>query len=184
MQSFLGAFAFSRTLRDLTVRKRRGKTVLGRQADWEVLYGDEDGLGTSSNPARWNPDANPLKESSQNPIFSRKDTKDLFQWRIRNLPYPQETYSVQVEEEGSSSGSGNKIVVRTSNKKYFKRFEIPEMDRLKLPLKEGALTWHHGNNTLVISYAKPVVVMQAEEREYEETRRIRPQEGDVDCKQQ
>jgi hypothetical protein len=160
------------------VRKRRGKTVLGRQADWEVLYGDEDGLGASNSAARWNPDANPLKESSQNPLFSRKDTRDLFQWRIRNLPYPQDTYSINVEAES------NKIVIRTSNKKYFKRFEVPEMDRLKLPLNEGALTWYHGNNTLVVSYAKPGVVMQAEAKEYEETRKIRPQEGDVDCKQQ
>ena len=112
------------------------------------------------------------------PLFSRKDTRDLFQFRVRNLPYPQETYSVQVDPDQ------RQIVIRTTNKKYFKRFDIPEMDRLKLPLSDNSLTWHHSNNTLVVSYAKPSLVMQAEAKEYEETRKIRPQEGDVDCKQQ
>ncbi len=35
------------------------------------------------------------------------------------------------------------------------------MDRLGLPLSSGVLAWHHANSTLVISYAKPAVVMQA-----------------------
>mmetsp|Transcript_43395 Transcript_43395/g.130146 ORF Transcript_43395/g.130146 Transcript_43395/m.130146 type:complete len:195 (-) Transcript_43395:285-869(-) len=162
---------YDATTGELLVRKRRGKTVLGRQADWEYLVGDA--------PQRFDPEGSSLRESSQNPIFTRKDTRDAFQWRVRNMPYPRDTYSVAIDH------GARKIVIRTSNKKYFKRFEIPELDVLKMPLADGALTWAHANNTLLISYAKPAAVLQAEATEAEQTRQIRPQQdGDVDCKQQ
>lgn len=45
------------------------------------------------------------------PVFTRTDTKSAFQWRVRNLPYPQDTYSVTVEV------AERKIVIRTTNKK-------------------------------------------------------------------
>jgi DPCD protein family len=45
------------------------------------------------------------------PQFTRRDTERSFQWRIRNLPYPADTYAVTVDEEKQQ------IVVRTSNKK-------------------------------------------------------------------
>ncbi|KAG1666950.1 hypothetical protein FOA52_004233 [Chlamydomonas sp. UWO 241] len=157
---------------ELLVRKRRGKTVLGRQANWEYLVGDA--------PEPWNPEGSTMRESSQNPAFSRKDTRDAFQWRVRNLPYPPDTFAVTVEAEARS------IVIRTSNKKYFKRFNIPELDVLSLPLAEGALTWAHLNNTLLVSYAKPAAVVAAEAKEAEDTRKIRPEQaGAVEgCKQQ
>lgn len=41
----------------------------------------------------------------------RKDTLSSFQWRIRNLPYPEEVYSVSVEKEQRC------CVIRTTNKK-------------------------------------------------------------------
>lgn len=41
----------------------------------------------------------------------RKDTLTSFQWRIRNLPYPKEVYSVSVEKEQRC------CVIRTTNKK-------------------------------------------------------------------
>lgn len=41
----------------------------------------------------------------------RKDTLTSFQWRIRNLPYPKEVYSVSVEKEQRC------CVVQTTNKK-------------------------------------------------------------------
>lgn len=46
------------------------------------------------------------------PIFTRKDNSKAFQWRIRNLPYPLNVYSVTVDEDKYS------ITIRTSNKKY------------------------------------------------------------------
>jgi len=43
------------------------------------------------------------------------------------------------------------VAVRVWNR-YYKRIEIPEMRRLEADLIEGALSWHHANNTLVVSY--------------------------------
>lgn len=45
------------------------------------------------------------------PIFFRQDTRDAFQWRVRNLTYPADVYSVTVDQ------AERKLVVRTSNKK-------------------------------------------------------------------
>jgi hypothetical protein len=35
------------------------------------------------------------------------------------------------------------------------------MDILGLPLQDNALTWSYANTTLIISYAKPMEVLQA-----------------------
>jgi len=75
----------------------------------------------------------------------RKDTNDAYQFRIRNLPYPAEVYSVEVDAEKQE------LVVRTSNKKYYKRFEIPDIKRKGLKLEPGKVSWVYTNNTLVIS---------------------------------
>lgn len=45
------------------------------------------------------------------PIVARKDTLKAFQWRIRNLPYPVNVYSVTVNDDKTH------IIVKTSNKK-------------------------------------------------------------------
>lgn len=45
------------------------------------------------------------------PVFTRKDTKSSFQWRIRNLPYPKDVFSVSVDPPERC------VVIRTSNKK-------------------------------------------------------------------
>mmetsp|Transcript_3983 Transcript_3983/g.11251 ORF Transcript_3983/g.11251 Transcript_3983/m.11251 type:complete len:197 (-) Transcript_3983:228-818(-) len=158
---------------ELIVRKRRSKTVVGKQESWEYLVGEPEPMSISSlgGPG--------LVESSQNPAFSRKDIPHAFQWRVRNLPYPKDVYSVTIEQ------SERKIVLRTSNKKYFKRINIPEMDALGLPLDEGSLAWTYANNTLIVTYTKPRQVLEAEAQEAQANRKIRPQEdGDVDCKQQ
>ena len=52
--------------------------------------------------------------------------------------------------------------MRTSNKKYFKRISVEDMERAKLPLSGGALTWSHENATLIIQYKKPAAVLQAQ----------------------
>jgi len=75
----------------------------------------------------------------------RKDTKDAYQFRIRNLPYPAEVYSVETDTEKQE------IVIRTSNKKYYKRFDIPELKNKGLKLESGKVGWVYANNTLVVS---------------------------------
>ena len=82
------------------------------------------------------------------PQFSRLDTSDCFQWRVRNLPYEESTYNISID------ASDNKIVIRTTNKKYYKRFGIPEMDVLKMKLDIDDVSWYHRNNALVISVRK------------------------------
>jgi len=44
---------------------------------------------------------------------------DCFQWRVRNLPYPESTYNITIDP------TDNKFVIRTTNKKYYKRFGDP-----------------------------------------------------------
>ena len=47
------------------------------------------------------------------------------------------------------------IVLRTSNKKYFKRFDIPDLKRIGIKLEESEIAWKYQNNTVIISYDKP-----------------------------
>ena len=96
-----------------------------------------------------------------NPIFLRKDTPQAhaslvleaarpehFQWRIRNLSYHADVYSVSVDHEKQE------IVVRTSNKKYYKRIQVPDLLRYDLKLEDDLLSWKHQHSTMIISYRK------------------------------
>ena len=86
------------------------------------------------------------------PQCIRKDTSKAFQWRIRNLPYPLSTYSVTIDENGTT------ITVRTSNKKYFKKIPVPDIERRKLKMDKKFLTFAHANNTLIIQVSCIVTV--------------------------
>ena len=83
------------------------------------------------------------------PIFIRKDTSDRFEWRIRNLKWPKEVYSIEIDH------SKQEVVVKTSNKKYYKRFDIPDLKRLGIKLDESNVVWKYQHNTLIIGYDKP-----------------------------
>jgi len=133
---------------ELLVRKRRARTALGKETPWEYLVGQA--------VEAFNPDTSSLRESSVNPTFSRKDTKLHFEWRVRNVPYPPGTFSVEINSEE------RKVVVRTSNKKYYKKFAIPELDHLGQPLEAAKMQWKHANNTLHITYKKPQEVIDSE----------------------
>ena len=110
----------------LVVRKRRTLTMLGGQGDWVYEVGEP--------PARATIENDTLRPSSSNPHLVRNDRPHAFEWRIRNLPFPKPTYSVTIDQEE------RQIVVRTSNKKYFKRIDVEDLDRLRLPLEQsGAL---------------------------------------------
>lgn len=70
------------------------------------------------------------------------DTRELFQWRVRNLPYPADVFQLSIDQDQ------RQVVIRTTIKKYFKRFHVPELDMLQLPMDPNRLQWHHANNTL------------------------------------
>jgi len=161
---------------ELLIRKKRGKTVLGAVEDWAYEVGEA--------PARTTIENDMLRPNSSNPVLVRKDRPHAFEWRVRNLPYPKPTYSVTIDTEQ------NQIVIRTANKKYFKRIDVAEMDRARIPLEAAPLSWDYENNTLIVQYKKPAPIM-AIERDAKVARLSAPEEpvpleGDVQeqCKQQ
>ncbi|CAK61410.1 unnamed protein product (macronuclear) [Paramecium tetraurelia] len=122
-----------------------------------------------------------LKLSNANPIFVRKDTPQHFQYRVRNLNYPEDVYKVEVDE------NTQEIVIRTSNKKYYKRFAIPDMRRANLKLEQGKVTHVYKNNTLIVSYPKPDQILEREyqiRQEFDKLNKKKPKEGDLECVQQ
>ena len=42
------------------------------------------------------------------------------------------------------------------------RIDVEELDRMRIPLEEGLLSWEHENSTLIIQYKKPAQVVQKE----------------------
>ncbi|XP_029987712.1 protein DPCD [Sphaeramia orbicularis] len=158
---------------ELIIRKWRHKSTLGAQGQWQVEVGEPLAGHIPSL------DSEGIKESCSNPTFMRKDTKASFQWRIRNLPYPKDIFSVSVEP------SERCIIIKTSNKKYYKKFSIPDIDRNQLPLDSDALSFTHANNTLIISYKKPKEILTLEQELLKELKKMKgTNEGDVDCKTQ
>ncbi|XP_072318537.1 protein DPCD [Eucyclogobius newberryi] len=155
---------------ELLVRKWRHKHTLGAHEQWQVEVGEPFTVGSLESE---------IKENNSNPLFMRKDTKTNFQWRIRNLPYPKDVFSVCVEP------SERCVIVKTTNKKYYKKFIIADLDRNQLPLSCDALSFTHVNNTLIISYKKPKEILTLELELLKELKKMKgSSEGDVDCKTQ
>jgi hypothetical protein len=67
------------------------------------------------------------------------------EWRIRNLPYPLSVYSVKAEPESKC------ITVRTTNKKYFKKLAVPDLERAGLLPEQDKIQFTHKHNTLIIT---------------------------------
>nr|XP_033478801.1 protein DPCD isoform X2 [Epinephelus lanceolatus] len=156
---------------ELIVRKWRNKSTLGAKGQWQVEVGEPIAGPVTSL------DSDVIKENCSNPVFMRKDTKSSFQWRIRNLPYPKDVFSVSVEP------SERCIIIKTSNKKYYKKFSVADLDRSQLPLDNSALSFTHANNTLI--YKKPKEILTLEQELLKELKKLKgTSEGDVDCKTQ
>ncbi|KAJ8723423.1 hypothetical protein PYW08_003335 [Mythimna loreyi] len=153
--------------------KVKGK--LGGAGKWEVEIGDPI------------PDATPqiegsgadIMESKDQPILTRRNTRINLEWRIRNLPYPIDTYSVSANNEERC------IIIRTTNKKYFKRLQVPELDRLNLPLEQANIQCTHSFNTLIITYKKPQQLLEMDKEWYQELSKVKPiKDIPSDCKTQ
>ncbi|XP_035673611.1 protein DPCD-like [Branchiostoma floridae] len=155
---------------DLLLRKWRKKGTLGGSGTWEIEVGDPQVVRPVAMETQG------MVESSSNPIFTRRDTKKAFMWRIRNLPYPVETYNITVDADNRC------IIIRTTNKKYYKKFPIPDMDRAGLPMEQRAVNYAHANNTLVITYEKPAGVLEMERQVMQELKKLKAaKDGDVEC---
>jgi protein DPCD len=161
---------------DLVVRRIKKKTLVGKELPWVYEIGEPP---IPSRVQVFMSDS-PICENPNTPQLSRRDTKEAFTFRIRNLPYQKETYKITVED--------NKIVVRTTNKKYFTRIHIPDMERAKLELDQSNISYEHGASTLLIRYRKPKQILEKEDEERKERAKLetngKPKDGDVECAQQ
>lgn len=159
---------------ELLVRKGRRPNALGGEGQWVYEVGQDQAR------RGFNPDTDLLRESNTAPQLTRKDSAEDIVIRIRNLPYPKEVFSLTIEP--------HEIVVRTSNKKYFKRIEFPDMKRAQVALKPEEVTWEVQFNTLIITYKKPVSIRVKEAQEKKERaslKAVRVQEnGEPQCPQQ
>lgn len=88
----------------------------------------------------------------------RRDTDKRFEWRIRNLPYPKETYIIEVDH------NKQEIVLKTTNKKYYKRFDIPDLKRTGINLEDSEVVWKYQNNTVIIGYDKPASIIELDKK--------------------
>mmetsp|Transcript_32779 Transcript_32779/g.84663 ORF Transcript_32779/g.84663 Transcript_32779/m.84663 type:complete len:153 (-) Transcript_32779:73-531(-) len=151
------------------LRKFRQKPKLGGEGRWEVEIGEETMQRKSDI----------IAESSANPTLTCVDTRAAFQWRIRNLTYPADVYQITADVDKKQ------VVVRTSNKKYFKRIDLRDLQRSGLKCDPSSVEWNYANRTLVINYIKPREILQVEEEARKERLKLKgDKDGDVDCKQQ
>lgn len=162
---------------ELLTRKWRAKVRVGHEPAWEVEFG-EPGVAAGAGTA---PSVRGIvSEAGGTPIVCPVDTHGAWEFRIHNLPYPIDTYSVTVDAEAQQ------LVLRTSNKKYFKRLYVPALYRAQLPLHQDAVSLAHSGTTLVIRYTKPETILAAEKRERDGVmaQMAAKRDGDVDCKTQ
>lgn len=122
---------------------------------WQIVeeYGEKTPPRHSASPSPERDTASPqlLAPSKGNPTLSRADTVHHFHWVVANIPYPESTYSVKVDSKKQC------IVIKTSNQKYYKRLDLPELTNGGCKLNDGLLVWRHSQDTLSVSYAKPTV---------------------------
>lgn len=151
---------------ELVARKERKRTVYGADMPWEITYGQ---------PISEKRDVETLQLSqSKNPVFFRQDTPTDWCWRIRQIPYPANFYQVTVDE------ANNQVVVRTTNKKYFKKIDAPHGEKMV----SSEVNWNWQYETLVITHKKPPRVLSAEKQERDWRKSIKMQEGESDCQPQ
>mmetsp|Transcript_23661 Transcript_23661/g.37224 ORF Transcript_23661/g.37224 Transcript_23661/m.37224 type:complete len:193 (-) Transcript_23661:246-824(-) len=158
----------------LVLRKIRTKSKLGKISEWKILLGEPD-------KKAFNPGKDLIAMSASNPVFLQQDSPTHFQWRIRNIPYDKSVYRLSIDNKR------HQIVLRTTNRKYFKRIDVASIKALGLTLSDdkSVLAYTHSNNTLVITYKKPPQVIQAE-MDYAQ-KRLRNASGgkeEPECKQQ
>lgn len=144
---------------ELLLRKSRRKPLLGGEGPWTIEVGTEAKVA--------NVDRDLIVESNTAPQLTRQDTNEEYVFRIRNLPYDKDVFSVQVEAKGADASIGA-IVVRTSNKKYFKVIDITDLNRAGIKLDASNVSWEHKMNTLVIKYKKPLSLRMVEMQEKKE----------------
>ncbi|XP_034483361.1 protein DPCD [Drosophila innubila] len=145
---------------------RKCKQLMG-EPEWEIELGDEPrqlnwGGGNKGTSAGGGDADNmagsefTVRESNSAPLLTKRVTKKNIEWRIRNLPYSLNVYNVSADPEKHA------IVVRTTNKKYYKVIPVPDLDRCGMPPIQANISTHHQFNTLIITYQKPEIMCEME----------------------
>ncbi|XP_035793751.1 protein DPCD-like isoform X1 [Anopheles albimanus] len=125
------------------------KSRLIRKDEWEIELGDSKcPIFIENEPI--------LKEAETEPVMSKRITRNVIEWRISNLPYPLATYTI------SCNGSSRTLTIKTTNNKFFKKIDIPEFHRCMFEPKQEDLTVNHRNSTLILTYKKPLVLLEME----------------------
>lgn len=57
--------------------------------------------------------------------------------------------------------------MKTSNKKYYKRIDVPDMKRAGIKLEESEVVWKYQNNTVIIGYDKPEKIIEMDKKKKE-----------------
>lgn len=146
----------------LTRRAWKCKTGLKSDDQWDIEIGEPEPVFSKDDLL--------IKEDSSQPFVTRRNTRNILEWRIRNLPYPIEVYSVTVDTDSRC------LVVRTTNKKYFKKLPIPDLDRLNLLPQQTNVSFSYKFNTLIITYKKPKELLEFEKELWEELKQIKGKE--------
>lgn len=133
---------------------------LHRENEWEVEVGDPETKYKQLETIG-------IQENCNNPYIVCRITKNNIEWRIRNLPYPIETYSVTADPENKC------IIVRTSNKKYFKRIPVHDLARINVAPVQKNISFSHKFNTLIIAYKKPRELLEFEKTILEELKSVK-----------
>jgi protein DPCD len=143
---------------ELLLRKSRKQTAVGGEGPWVVEVGTEARQG--------NLDRDLIVESSGAPQLSRQDTPEEYVYKIRNLPYKKDVFEVTIEKR--SGNALHSIVVRTTNKKYFKVIDIYDLQRGSIDLDVANMSWDVKFDTLTIKYKKPMSMRIVEAQEKKE----------------
>lgn len=109
----------------------------------------------------------------------QEDHAENFIFKIRNLfGFQPDSFTVIVDSEKQE------LVLKTSNKKYFKRFQVGDLIRNNLKLDQSAVSVVFSNNILLVYYKKPIeiVFQEAQKKiEFEKLNAKKPEEGDLEC---
>ncbi|XP_050449225.1 protein DPCD-like [Cataglyphis hispanica] len=143
------------------------KNSFGTDQGWIVEIGDPE-------PKENNIEKEGIQESSNTPFVTQRITKTSLEWRIRNLPYPSNVYSITAEKD-------NTITVRTSNKKYFKKLRALDLERIGLKPEQERISFKHQYNTLIIMYKKPPELFDVEKKILSKILQIKATESPNQC---
>ncbi|CAL1673985.1 unnamed protein product [Lasius platythorax] len=143
------------------------KNSFGTDIGWTVEIGDPE-------PTENNIEIDGIQESSNTPIVTQRITKTSLEWRIRNLPYPNNVYAVTAEQD-------NTITIRTSNKKYFKKLRVLDLERIGLKPEQERISFRHQYNTLIITYKKPSELLDVEKKILSKILQLENTESTKEC---